>query len=236
MSGEVYAAAAACVALGAFIQGTIGVGFALIVVPVFAFLDRDLLPAGVLALMIPLNVYVIWRERLSIDWIGAKWITLGRLVGTLGGILILAALAPRELNVLIGIVTVLAAGVTLVAPHFDPGRKTLLTGGLIAGIAETATGVGGPPMALLYQHQPAPMLRATVASCFLIGQVFSLVVLTVTGLTSLRQITAAALLLPALAVGGIASQVLHRRLDGPWLRVSVLLFAAASGLALIVWG
>jgi hypothetical protein len=235
VSAELYAIIALSVAIGAFVQGTIGVGFALVSVPVIAFFDRDILPVCVLALMIPLNIYVIWREHGSIDWPGASWITVGRIFGTAGGLVVLSLLVPALLNGLIGVVTIAAAAATLFMPHFKPGRWTLLTAGVITGITETATGVGGPPLALVYQHQPGAVLRATIATCFVVGQVLSLVVLTAAGRAGTSQWTAALVLFPALALGGFASRHAHKRFSGPWLRLSVLVFAIASGFGLLLW-
>jgi uncharacterized membrane protein YfcA len=229
-----YYAVAAIVALGAFVQGTIGVGFALIAVPVIAFLDRELLPACVLALMIPLNIYVIWRERTAVDWSGAGWITLGRILGTAGGLALLALLLPADLSVATGAVTIAAALVTLLAPYFEPDRNSLFAAGLITGVTETATGIGGPPLALVYQHQAGPILRSTLATCFLIGQVFSLLALMAVGRVNAAQLATAAMLLPALVIGLFASKHVHKGLEGPWLRRFVLLFAVVSGLGLLV--
>jgi hypothetical protein len=54
------------------------------------------------------------------------------------------------------------------------------------------TGIGGPPLALIYQHHPGPVLRSTIAMCFFIGEVMSLVLLTATGRLHMGQIEAAA--------------------------------------------
>lgn len=56
--------------VAAFVQGTIGVGFALIVAPVVSLMEPAQLPVLVLVLMIPLNLYVVWREHSALDWRG----------------------------------------------------------------------------------------------------------------------------------------------------------------------
>src|SRR5215470_18588487 len=108
--------ASAGVAVAAFVQGTTGVGFALIVAPILGLVAPDMLPVCLLILMLPLNVYVAWRERAAIDKSGAGWITLGRFVGTFGGLWILTVLSAAWLNVLIGVTTILAAVTTLALP------------------------------------------------------------------------------------------------------------------------
>ncbi len=234
MSGTALALLAAAVGLAAFVQGSSGLGFALICTPVIGIVHPTLLPVTTLILMIPLNAYIAYRGRAHIDRAGAGWITLGRVPATVGGLALLAAIPAGRLNLLIGAATVLAAIASLAAPAFTPGRGTLLGVGAVTGVVETATGVGGPPYALAYQHRPAAELRATVALCFLVGEIVSLALLMVAGRVHAQQIHAALLLLPALALGAGASHFVHHRVRGPRVRAGVLGFALASGLALLV--
>ncbi len=131
----------AAVALAAFVQGTTGLGFALLVAPVCGLLEPSLLPVGVLVLMLPLNVYVGWRERTAIDAPSAGWITAGRALGTAGGLAVLALLTARQLGVFVSASILATVAATLVAPAFRPGRRTLIGAGVVTGITETATGV-----------------------------------------------------------------------------------------------
>ena len=225
---------AAAVAIAAFVQATSGLGFALIVAPVMGLFAPALLPACVLLLMLPLNAYVVWRERTAIDRGGATWITFGRLVGTFGGLWIVLVLSAHALNILVGVVTILAAFTTLLLPAFHAGRSAFVAAGLVTGITETATGIGGPPLALVYQHHPPPVLRSTIAVCFLIGQLISLALLAIAHKVQTTALASTALLLPALVLGALLSRYVHRRVDGKGLRVFVLLFAIVSGVVLLV--
>lgn len=220
--------------VAAFVQGSAGFGFALIVAPVVGLLEPSLLPVLLLVLMIPLNAYVAWRERGAVDKTGAGWITAGRVVGTAGGLWVLVAVSGDRLGLLIGGTTVLAAVVSLVAPAFTPGRTALITTGVVTGITETSTGIGGPPLALIYQHRPAPVLRSTVAICFLLGELISLAVLAVGGRVTSGQVYFALLILPAVGVGALFSRIVHRRVGGRVMRVLVLGFALVSGVAVLL--
>ncbi len=228
-----FAIVAAGVAIAAFVQGTTGLGFALIVAPIVGLIDSGLLPVCLLVLMLPLNVYVAWRERGALDRSGAGWITLGRLVGTFGGIWILTALPASALNLLIGAATILAAAATLALPPFRANRQSFIAAGLVTGITETATGIGGPPLALVYQHHAAAVLRSTIALCFLVGELISLATLAIVGRTSASQFEVALLLVPPLALGAMLSRHVHHRVDGRVLRAFVLAFAIVSGTVLL---
>lgn len=225
---------AAVVAIAAFIQGSSGLGFGLIVTPVIGIVQASLLPVTTLVLMIALNAYIAFRDRGHIDRRGAAWITAGRLPATLGGLFLLATVPAAHLNVLIGAATVVASLASFAVPSFTPGPAALLGSGVVVGIVETATGVGGPPYALVYQHRPPHVLRSTVALCFLVGEVVSIALLQATGRVGAGQVEAALFLMPALALGATASHFVHHRISGPKVRLGVLAFALLSGIALLV--
>ncbi len=224
----------AVIVAAAFIQGAVGVGFALIVAPVFSLVQPTLIPVALLIIMLPLNFYVAARERHGLDKSGLGWITLGRTIGTFIGVAILLIISARALNIFVGLSTVLAAVLSLAAPSFVPGRKTLATAGLVTGVTETATGIGGPPLALVYQHHPGPVLRSTIAACFLIGEIISLVILALTGKLDSALILDSLKLMPAVLAGAFLSRLVHRRIGGKALRAAVMIFAIAAGLFLLI--
>ena len=180
MSAGTFALLASAIVAAGFVQGTTGVGFALIVAPVMGLIAPQLLPASLLLLMLPLNAYFAWRERSAIDGAGATWITGGRFVGTFGGLWLLA-LSAAYLNAIVGAATILAAVASLAVPPFNPNRRAYAIAGIVTGVTETATGIGGPPLALVYQHRPAATLRSTIALCFLVGELMSIALLFLAG-------------------------------------------------------
>ncbi|TNC06642.1 sulfite exporter TauE/SafE family protein [Methylobacterium terricola] len=234
MTPTVFAALATAVAVGGFVQGTIGFGFALIVAPIAIALAPDLIPTTVLVLMIPLSLYVIARERGAIDLASAGWVTLGRVVGTFAGLAVLLLLSPERLRVLVGLSTLAAALASLLAPSFLPGRRACAVAGAVTGVTETATGIGGPPLALVFQHAPGPVLRTTVALCFLLGQALSVAILALVGRITTVQLWSAVLLALPLSGGAYLSRFAHGALDARTLRWAVLGFAIASGAWLVL--
>lgn len=233
MSILAFIALSLMVGLAAFVQGSVGIGFALIMAPIFALVDPSYLPVALLILMLPLNFLVFFRERHEIDRRGAAWITGGRFFGTFLGMWVLLALSLRQLEIAVGLLTILAAVVAIVTPPFSPGKTSALGVGLFTGVTETATGIGGPPLALLYQHAPGPVLRSTVALCFLVGELISLVILALSGAVSTSQIVAATYLVPATMLGTALSRLVHSRVNGPALRMAVLIFSIVSGAVLL---
>jgi uncharacterized membrane protein YfcA len=234
MTWTTLAIVSAIVIMAGFIQGSTGVGFALLVAPVLGVLAPEMLPVTVLVLMLPLNLYVAWRERAALDLRSGAWITTGRFAGTFAGLWVLAALSARHLSLLIGISTIAAAAATLAMPVFRPSRSVYVAAGLITGVTETATGIGGPPLALVYQHHPVAVMRSTIALCFLVGELLSLAFLWNAGRIAPAQLIGALQLLPALGIGALLSRLVHQRVNSRALRIFVMSFSIVSGLVLLV--
>jgi uncharacterized membrane protein YfcA len=236
MSLETLTLIALAVLIGTFVQGTTGMGFALVVAPVMGIVEPALLPGGLLFLMLPLNAYVAWREWHAVDRHGVKWITAGRTVGTFAGLAVLLAIPIAYLNMVVGATTLLAAMATLLMPSFAPGRRAFVATGVFTGITETATGIGGPPLALVYQHMPAATLRSSVALCFLIGEIISLVVLAYSGRLDMATILPLMWVLLPLFIGLLVSQAVYKKINPRVLRSAVLAFAIVSGLFIVLRG
>jgi len=108
-----FAALAAAALVAAFVQGAVGMGFALIMGPVLALMAPALVPGGLLVMMLPLNLLVMLRERGALDWSGAGWITLGRAVGGVAGLAVVATISAAGLTIFVGVTTIAAAVATL---------------------------------------------------------------------------------------------------------------------------
>ncbi len=107
-----------------------------------------------------------------------------------------------------------AVAVTWRAVTVPVNRATLSAAGFASGITGTATSIGGPPIAIVYQHRPPQEIRTTMAVYFLIGAALSLVALLVTGDLTGHQAVAAVELLPLLALGAALGALARQRLPG----------------------
>lgn len=222
------------VIVAAFVQSTIGVGFALIAVPIIALISPQELPVLVLLLMIPLNLYVMWRERGALDWRGTGWISSGRIVGTFLGMAILALFVQWQLDLFVGLSIIAATLASTGSFSFRLTPANFIGAGLVTGITETSTGIGGPPLALLYQRHSGPVVRATIAACFLIGEVFTVAMMLIAGTARPEQLAIAGIFIPALVLGSIISHFTYKSMDGARLRRFVLGFAMVSGVVLVL--
>ncbi len=231
-----YLVVLAITGVGATVQGAIGFGANLIAVPVVAVFVPEALPAALILWAIPLVVAMAIRERHGVDWSGVRWMTLGRLPGTVLGAWIVATVATDTLSVVCGLLVLLAVVMSIPTAAVPLNPATKAAAGFTAGVMGTATSIGGPPMALLYQHHEGRALRSTLAVAFTVGTTISLVILGISGAIDAWQVALAAALLPSLAGGLMLSRLVHRAVDRQVLRPAVLAFAALASVAAVIQG
>jgi uncharacterized protein len=224
------------VTIGAVVQGSVGFGANIVAVPVIAVLEPDALPATLALVVIPLVAVMAIRERHALDRRGVTWITVGRIPGTIVGAVVVAVISPDTLSVLLGGGVLLAVAMSTLTASIPVNRVTATTAGFASGAMGTATSIGGPPLALLYQHHEGPVLRATLAVAFAVGTVLSLTGLAIAGAIEPWHVVLASALLPGLLAGLAVSRLLVDRLDRAWLRPAVLCFAAATAVIAIIRG
>ena len=227
---------ALAVGVGALVQGSIGFGSNLVAVPVLALANPEALPATLTLVVIPLVIAMAVRERHAVDRAGVTWITLGRIPGTALGAWVVAVVSGATLSVLLGSGVLVAVALTTFSGPVAVNRVTTAAAGFASGVMGTATSIGGPPMALLYQHHEGAVLRSTLAWAFAFGTALSLTGLLIGGVVHLWQLALAAALLPALAIGLAVSAFVVGRIEGRWLRPAVLAFAAITAVWAIVRG
>jgi uncharacterized membrane protein YfcA len=226
--------AAVATFVGASVQGSIGFGMNLVVVPVLALSIPDALPATAVLLGIPLSIAMTRHEHHAVDRPGLVWITAGRIPGTVIGTVIVATVSIDVLKGFIGVFVLLSVLLSALAPPIPLRPVTQFTGGVESGVTGTAAGIGGPPLAILYQHHPGPTMRATLAASFLIGTFLSIASLAIAGQVRGADLVLALVLIPVVLLGARIGRLAHNALDRAWLRPAVLTFAAISAAVVLL--
>lgn len=228
-----YVVALAAVAAGALTQGALGFGFGMLAAPVLAIVDEDLVPGAVLVLGVTVAAIVAWRERGALDWRGIKWALVGRVLGTMVGVVAVGRLDREHVAVLLGAFILAAVVLSVAGWHVRPTRSTLVGAGTMSGMMGTLTSIGGPPMALVYQREQAAELRSTLAGFFLFGASLAIASLAVSGEFGGRELKDGLLLLPGLLLGIVCSRFVTRFLDRGWIRPAVLALCTVAAVVLI---
>jgi uncharacterized membrane protein YfcA len=226
---------ATVVALAATVQGVVGFGGNLLAVPVVALVVPAALPGAMVLPSLPMVVAMATTEREHVDWRGNWFLLLGRIPGTALGVAVVAFVSSEVLAVVIGSVVIVAVLVSLFAARLHPGvNATTATGtGVAVGIMGTAAAIEGPPLALLYQHDPPAVLRSTLATQFAIGTFVTLVGLAVGAQLHWWQVLLGLSLMPSYGLGLLASLPLRPHVHGRNLRPVVLTVAALAGILAI---
>ncbi|MBT2227059.1 TSUP family transporter [Nonomuraea sp. NEAU-A123] len=219
--------------VGAIVQGSVGFGLGLVAAPVLTMLDHSLMPGAIQVVNVTLPLFTLAVEWRKVDWRGVAFGVLGRVPGGVIGAAIVVYISVYTRGVFVGVMVLLAVGLTAWAVSVPRNAVTVAVAGFISGITGTATGVGGPPIALVYQNAKGPQIRATLAMFFFLSAAQSIALLAFVGEFSRRAATTGAVLIVPMVLGFLVSGPLRRYLDGGKVRVAVLVVAAVSAVALI---
>jgi hypothetical protein len=221
-------------AIAAALQGTVGLGFALLSVPTLTLVNSGFTPIPQVLLSFPLTIFMVVRERQHIDLRGAAWVLSGRLPGAIAGGILLGLLAQRFLDGMIaGIVIATALGMAA-GWSVQQSRRNQFIAGVVSGISGTTSAIDGPPLAFLYQNSPGERLRSSLAAVFSVGNIINITALTLAGRIHRHDVVTAALLFPALAIGLYSSRWLTGRTADATIRRGILIVSALAGAALAI--
>lgn len=224
----------ALAAVGSTVQASIGLGFGLVASPWLAVIDHDFVPVAILIAVLPLSGSVAVASAAEIDRRAMTWALVGRVPGVIAGSAVVAAVSSRGLAIALGAAVLVAVAVSVWSPPFDAGDRSIAVAGAVSGFMGTSTGVGGPPMAIVFQRGHPPTVRATLAAFFTIGSIISLAGLALGGTIEGRAVRLSVLLLPGVVVGLWLSSRVRHHLLGPRFRAILLTVSAGSAIALLV--
>lgn len=218
---------------GAVVQGGVGFGLGLVAAPVLTMVEPGLMPGAIQVVNMTLPLFTLAVEWRRVDWRGLGFAVLGRIPGSVIGALVVVYISVSARGILVAVMVLAAVALTARALSVPRNGVTITSAGFVSGITGTATGIGGPPVALVYQTAKGPQIRATLAMFFFLSAAQSLVVLAVVDQLPAQALATGAALIVPMALGFLVSGPLRRYLDGGRVRAAVLAVAAASALALI---
>ncbi|MGB7050734.1 MAG: sulfite exporter TauE/SafE family protein [Acidimicrobiales bacterium] len=232
-------AATSCIVLvAAALQRAVGFGFALLAVPLMAFV----VPTKSAVVIVFLNgtvtsTWLLIRLRHQVEWHTTRLLGAGTVVGAPAGVVILTVVSAMTLRLTLGVVTCVAAAWIIISSRWS--NRPVLTAraprtvalGVASGVLNTSLATNGPP--LVYELRRSGFrddgFRATISAAFVISNVIGLPLLAAAGLvTTLDLSLAAASLVPCLI--GIAL--------GSWIstRMETAHFIWAADLLLLATG
>ncbi|TXL89964.1 sulfite exporter TauE/SafE family protein [Streptomyces sp. NBC_01725] len=233
MSLPTFALLSAVVLLGTVFQVSIGFGLGLLAAPVIALAAPSLVPV-VLLLSTGVTASVLLLDGAHVNLRGAGWALLGRVPGVIAGAALVALLPARWLALCVAGVVVVGVLASVRGFRPAPTRRAVALAGMASGLMGTATSIGGPPMALVWQRMTGPELRSTMSGFFLAGSLMSLVALAAVGAVHADSLRYSALLAPAAAGGVLLARPLSDKLNVGRARAVATVLAVAGAALLTV--
>ncbi len=234
MSPAQAGAASAAMALGACVQGGIGFGSALVAAPLLALVDTSFVPGPITVVTTVLNLFIIRAANAAAFDREVRWSLVGLVPGTIAAGATLLALSARGLSIAFGVMVIVAVVLTGTGWHVVKRPSTLLVAGVLSGFMGTVSGIGGPPVALLYQHESGPTLRATLPRYFLAGGAITIVTLVVVGKLGREELLQAVVLVPGMLIGLVGSPWLAGHVDRRTARPFVLSLSTVAAVSVLL--
>lgn len=219
---------------GSAVEAATGYGSAVVALPVMELAFPSHMPALLILLGLPLVVLMAGIERTYIDAAAVVQVSSGLVFGAVLAIPVLDLVSGRPLRLVFGFAT-LAALVPLTVMRSGVARTPprSFAAGLASGFMGTATGISGPPLAVVFAHEHGPTVRSTLGMVYGIGSAFSIGALLVARRIDTTDLWLAALLTVPVVTGFGAGRVLLTRVSRRFLHVAIL--AVVGGCAVTLF-
>lgn len=220
--------------VGGLVQGTVGFGFAVVASPLIALVRPDLVPVAILVAVVPLPIAAVVAEWRHVDWRSFAWVVAGRLPAVAVGVAVVALVSTRVLEAVIGASVLLMVLLSVVRVRIPRTPATLLAAGAVGGVFGTASGIGGPPVAIVLAQEEPPVARATLGAIFVAGSLLSLAGLGLAGQITVTTVAPGLAMIPTTMLGFAASLWARRRVSRPVFRAAVMAVSGIAALVLLV--
>ncbi|RKF13324.1 sulfite exporter TauE/SafE family protein [Alginatibacterium sediminis] len=227
-------AAMAIIFVGATVQFTIGFGLAIVAAPWLFLLNEDYVPAPIIMMALIISSITCYQYRENLSFKGLWSAIVGRIPGSLLGAWFLVHFHTEALSLWLGAIVIFAVAVSYSPFRLEPNQFRMGIAGFLSGFMGTTSSIGGPPMALLLQHQKAEYLRANLSAFFVFSCVMSLLVLAPIGHLNFTHLKLAAPLLPAVLLGAWVGRRFASRIPREQVRTLTMLVCFISGVSSII--
>ncbi len=229
-----FVAATLAVLLGSVVQVASGVGGGFVIVPLLALVDLNLIPAPLIFASLSLSGLMAVRERTSVDWGHIPITLLGLIPGSILGAWVLSSVPQANLGIVFGVVILIGLLLTVSGLHVPLTRLTALVSGALSGAMGTSSGIGAPLLAILYQNESGPKVRATLAVLYCGASILILLILLSFKQFSMADALAGFQLMPGFVLGYWVANHFTPHIDRSGTRIAVLGVSAAAATVLIV--
>jgi len=222
------------ITFGIMVQAWVGIGVGLLAAPLLYLINPAYVPGPALVLGVSLSLLVVLKQHNNISWKRVMPAIIARVPGAWCGAALLVSVPKYGLSLMFGASLLLAVGFTWRACKVATTPMSLTVGGFLSGLMGTATSIGGPPIALVYQEQNRITARNEISAFFLIGTPVSIAMLAWQGNFGQTSVLLSLKMMPGVLIGFF----LANRLDGLINTTSVkpfLLFMSTTSALLVLF-
>jgi hypothetical protein len=221
---------------GSCLQGVAGYGIGTLAAPLLFLISPLFIPAPLTLNAGVLTVLMLARNRTSLQIREVRYAIGGGLIGAVLAGFTLTVITAKGFELIFGTLILLAVALSVAGlkPRLNP-RNSIIAGTASAYMG-TITAVGGPPIAMIYQNEKGPLVRANMSAFFLFANVFVLATLVFSGYLGIQELWLFVATMPGVFIGFWLSAGLVNRLPFDALRPIILAVAAIAGLAALIRG
>lgn len=221
---------------GCFIQSVIGFGMGVVVSPFILLIQPSLMPSAILLIGMFTSAIVWYQYRSAFSPHILIFACLGRMPGTLIAAYVLMVISANQLEIVLGFTVLLAVILSIVKLRLVPTSLNLVIAGFISGVVGTATGIGGPPLAILIQDEEPESIRANLAAFFCLTGAVSLIALHYSGRFTMADFTLCLWLLPAPIIASFMAYKLRNKINKQVVHYGVLIICSLSAIVALSQG
>lgn len=215
--------------IGSAIQGVIGYGVGLFSAPLLFLIEPALVPAPLIIIggILPLLVL-----RANLTAVVPRDLAVALPAGVLGvvGAWLMAGLLPVALwQQLFGVMILIAVAASVLRLRIQPTAPAVFVSSLLSGWMGTISGVGGPPLGVVYQHAEPARVRGTLSAIFVPMSVVTLIALYFMERLGWREVWLAVFMLPAVFAGFACARRWGARIPRQMFRVVALGTSLVAG-------
>lgn len=230
----VYLAIAGILFISTTLQASIGFGSNLIAMPTVVLFAPEFMPGPLLFSSMLVAFFMILRERTHVDVKPVRTAIFGRIIGTGFGVVAIGAMSTRSFGFLIGGGVLVMVGLIISGMPIERTTRNMWLAGTLSGFGASTAGIGGPPVALMYQNAEGPRIRSSMAAFFIFGSIVTLIGLNIAGKFGSAEALSGIALSPAAVLGFLVSRWTVPIVDRGLTRPLVLFVSASAAVVLIV--
>lgn len=234
---DVFLLVTAITVVGAILQASVGFGFGLVIVPFLLAIDANFVPVPIIFASLFLMFHVAYKNRFSLSGHSIIYVIWGLALGAPIGALILTNIDSNTLVYFVASVVVLGLAASFLKFTMKITPATQFAASTTASILGTTIGMGGVPIALLYQNESGARIRAVLSTAFFVGSIFALFALSFTSRVSSGSLLLGCYLIPGIFIGSLIGQKCAVYIDKGYSKIAILLLSSGSVAYLLyrVW-